>query len=420
MSSNYGNKERMIAAALARFPLVKKASKAVYQRVQYQLHRKDYSFHSSYPLHEVDHLGKETFFGYYDQSPLNESGNYLIFQASNVPTRMKPDPEKPVEVILSNWNTREVKSAFSSHAYNWQQGTKLQWLDNERFIFNDYDKNEDRYVSKIVDALEGKIVKTLSNPVYDCHKNFALGLNFDRLMLLRPDYGYFNRKNKVSRSTLNDRKDGIYYIDLEKDRQELIISLHELKNFKSRPGFERAYHKVNHILLCPDGKRFIFLHRWLQRGIKTDRLILFDLESKDLILLAEGMLSHFAWVDDELLIGYMAPEGSQAAYYTLDLSRQETLPVKVQMLDSLGDGHPNIFANQALMDTYPNKSRMKELFHYDTCNSRLHKIAEFYEGFRFGGETRCDLHPRWDQQGKWIFVDSVHSGLRKLYALRYD
>ncbi|MDZ7743317.1 MAG: hypothetical protein U5Q03_16665 [Bacteroidota bacterium] len=89
------------------------------------------------------------------------------------------------------------------------------------------------------------------------------------------------------------------------------------------------------------------------------------------------------------------------------------------MLDGLGDGHPNVFGRHAIIDTYPNKSRMKELFVYDMFSSHLHKVAEFVEEFRFGEETRCDLHPRWDQQGRWIFVDSVHTGKRKLYALQY-
>ncbi|MDZ7743318.1 MAG: hypothetical protein U5Q03_16670 [Bacteroidota bacterium] len=311
MSSRYGHKERLIATALSKFPLLKKAGKAAYQRLQYLLHKKNYQFQTQYSLQEVNYQNKETFFGYYDHSPLNEAGNYLIFQAAGISTRLKPDPETPVEVVLYDWKKGKVKKVFSSSAYNWQQGTKLQWLDRDRFIFNDYDQAGDRYVSRIVDTKKGQVTQTIAAAVYDCHKDFALGLNFDRLMLLRPDYGYFNRKSSISLSKLDDRKDGIFYIDLEKDNQELLISLQELKNFKSRPGFDKSLHKVNHIMISPGGSRCIFLHRWLHKGMKTDRLILFDLQLKDLILLAEGMVSHFAWMNNDQLFGYMAPKGKR-------------------------------------------------------------------------------------------------------------
>jgi len=34
--------------------------------------------------------------------------------------------------------------------------------------------------------------------------------------------------------------------------------------------------------------------------------------------------------------------------------------------------------------------------------------------------VRCDLHPRWSRDGRYITVDSIHSGNRGIYALNTE
>ena len=105
-------------------------------------------------------------------------------------------------------------------------------------------------------------------------------------------------------------------------------------------------------------------------------------------------------------------------YYSIDISDN-----KIHILDKLngyGDGHPHINEHLLITDTYPNKSRMKELLLYDFNSNELRSIGEFYEPFNYYGQTRCDLHPRISFDKKYFFIDSVHDGERHLYMIHND
>ncbi|MCF8234559.1 MAG: hypothetical protein K9G67_06385 [Bacteroidales bacterium] len=418
MSSQYSNTERLIASALSSFPGTKQRIKRLYQKLSYLFHKNNHSFHSEYELKEYSYKNHETFFGYYDRSPLNAIGKYLLFHATEHSTLKPPDPEKEIEIVLSDFESGEISSAFTTKAYNWQQGSRAMWLDNERFIFNDYDTNNDVYISKIGNAVAGKIVKPVGFPVYDCHRNKAVSLNFDRLHLLRPDYGYANRKEKINTGALDDNNDGIFLIDLESGEHQLIISLEHLKSIQRIPEFKKSLHKVNHLMYSPDGNAFMFLHRWINRGVRNDRLFVADASGKDIQLLAEGMVSHCAWDGSDRIIGYFSNE-KRSGWHRIDLKQERPVVSEIPSMRSFRDGHPNIHYNRMIFDSYPDKSRMKHLYLADLRKGSIKEIGSFFEGLKFYGQTRCDLHPRWDLNGEYMFVDSVHKGKRQLYSILY-
>ena len=44
----------------------------------------------------------ESFFGYYDKSPINKDGRYLIYQESSHPTQKKPLANRSIDIVKSN------------------------------------------------------------------------------------------------------------------------------------------------------------------------------------------------------------------------------------------------------------------------------------------------------------------------------
>ena len=63
-------------------------------------------------------------------------------------------------------------------------------------------------------------------------------------------------------------------------------------------------------------------------------------------------------------------------------------------------------------DTYPDRRRIQSL--YVMTGKRVKRIARVFSPFKYGGDTRCDLHPRWSKDGKQICFDASFGGKRSV------
>lgn len=421
MGSEYSTIERSIAVFLSKIPRVKHIIKYIYHRLNFFIYKQSYSFKSNFDLISFSYKNQESFFGYYDKSPINSLGKYIVFHSTSRYTGDKPSANDKISIVLMSFKDFKIIKEFSTVSYNWQQGSKLQWIDGNRFIFNDFDEDTFDYCSYIVNADTSTVEKKLSFPIYDSKNDFAYTLNFDRLALLRPDYGYRNKIDNgfdINLTSLAD--DGIYYCDLIQNTKKLIISLDSLSKFGFKEPLD-ALHKVNHIMISPNGNFFIFLHRYFINGRKFDRLILSNRDGSHLKILSDqDMVSHCYWFDNNSIISFMRDFELGDKYYLIDIHTGEYKPIGKDVIDLYGDGHPSNFGDFMIFDTYPNRSRMKELFLYNFKTNQVSKMGEFLESFQFYGETRCDLHPKWSLDGNWIFIDSVHSGKRQLYGININ
>ncbi len=417
--SNYSLLERKIAGILSKFPAVKLFIKKNYQRLNYLLHKKSYTYQCNYDIKELSYQGEESFFGYYDKSPINKSNRYVIFQSVSFSTKQLPEIEKGVSIILYDIELDKYEKIDTSYAYNWQQGTKLMWINENEFIYNNFDKEGKKYISKIYNVAT-KETKVIAYPIYDATDKFAISLNFERLNIGRGDYTYFNLNSQIN---WNDNKnDGLFYIDLSYNSSKLILSLEQIIKLNYKDSMQNAKHKFNHIMISPNQQKMMFMHRWfLPNGQRFDSLYVSNIDGTDIKLIADdGMVSHCCWRNDNEIIAYLRDKAIGDKFYLIDVNSRKKVEVGKSKLEKFGDGHPSCIGNKMIFDTYPDKSRMKELFLYDLKEDSLVKLGEFYESMKYYGETRCDLHPKYSQDGKMIFIDSVHTGKRKLHYLKLE
>lgn len=350
-----------------------------------------------------DFCGCETFYGYYDRSPLNSSRTKVLFYRSNVSTKLNPRLNGKIELVLWNYIKNEQIKCWDIYAYNWQQGSKVQWINDTSFIFNNYDLCSKSYFSVIVNTITFD-EERIEMPAYESCDRFFLSLNFNRLYQYRPDYGYRN----IPKKFLDDKTDGIFIYDFKVKQNKLLVSIEDLKNLNFTKSMVNANHKVNHIMLSPSQKSFMFMHRWIKDGLKTDRLYVYNLGTSELSCVADyGMISHCCWYNDDI-IGYMNGPSGKEGYYKISKNGFLKLSSSVQ---NLGDGHPSILGDKMVIDTYPDKKRMKHLYLFDLLDCDLIEIGQFKESMGYECQCRCDLHPRYIGENI-ISIDSTHIGKR--------
>lgn len=403
----YGKIERKFALLLEKIPFIKKIAKRAYTSLNYCIFRSKEKaiIKNNYQYEIVSPANDETFFGYYDRSPVNKEGKVVFF---HIPPKANPYKCDRIDIIYNN------KIISSTTSWNYQQGALMCWIDNKSIIHNIFDNGQ--YKSKIINVESCKF-DIVDFPVYSVHNDIALSLNFTRLAMYRKEYGYYNLP--YSSVNFSDNEDGVFLIDLRKNTKRLLISIATLKNHKPVDSMKNAKHKVNHLQFSPDGKHFIFHHRWYDKnGVKYSRLYYSDVVSGNLLLLSDGgMVSHCNFQNDKNIIGWMRISGIDGYY----LINTETL--KVTMIGKTilrEDGHPSFddTGNLLLTDTYPDRSGMQQLYIYDLKNNLVVFNASFFSPLKYRGETRCDLHPRWDPDFAGITFDSTHTGNRQLYRIK--
>ena len=127
---------------------------------------------------------------------------------------------------MNDLDSNTKKKVATTNTWNWQQGARLCWMpkSNDKIIFNDYLNG--KYISRIIN-IRTMAESKLNYPIYDidCNGKYAISLNFSRLGVKRPGYGYlfddFNSPKKI-------KNDGIYIIDIPKNKIESILTYEKI------------------------------------------------------------------------------------------------------------------------------------------------------------------------------------------------
>ncbi len=356
--------------------------------------------------------GYEYLFGYYDKCPWSDNGRYILaLRVKNASS--EADSTKPADIVKINVKTKEIEKLAITRSWNVQQGCMAQWMSDNEILYNDFRDGE--YCAVILN-LRTKIERRIGMPIYamSSNKKVALSLDFSRLHRLRPGYGYANIPDRTKNIKCPDET-CIWKIDIPSGKIKPLLKYSDFASFEPKRNMEDAEHKVNHLMISPNGKRFMVLHRWFQEGKKYTRLITCGMDGKNMYNLSDDdYVSHCCWKNDKEILSYLNKKDGGKGYYLLE---DKTQNYKRCWRQLAMDGHPTYSydGRYVVTDTYPDRKRIQSLYIMD--GEKITNIARVFSPFKYGLDTRCDLHPRWSKDGKQICFDASFDGKRSVCVI---
>lgn len=398
--------------------------------------------------------GASYFFGYYNKSPWDRTGRWLLAHRSPLHGGALTGEEVAEIGMFDTAGDGAFQPLTRTKAWNWQMGAQLQWLGGtgRHIIFNvRADSVRDPvfgapFHARVLDIGCGE-ARDLPLPVYVVATDGSAGycVNYARLAHTHPTIGYFDGAPVAVPSDCPDG-DGIFRMDIATGQFAPVVSFAELARLDPRESMRGAVHWASHLEVSPDGKRLLFLHRWTRRvedeTCFLHRLLTCNPDGSGLRLLecsdhplpqlddtfdpaavglfdyekSEYQISHPLWIDSEQLIVW-GPHDGVIGYHIYDDRSNEVTRIGDGLLNENGHMSYDPAGRLLLSDTYPDaETGLRDLFLWDERNGKR-LLARLRTDPALVKTDRCDLHPRWNHEGTQVCVDSVHDGWRGVYVL---
>lgn len=417
--------EELVYHAVYKHPTLKLFIRNIYQGIFDLLPRKGNFISCKSSLKEG------YFFGFHDVCPFSSDDSKVLANKLSFDLRM-PKKGDSIDVgyfKFKNGELGDFVKLSSSIAWNYHKGCRLQWVDDNRIIFNTSLNN--KLVSKIIDVntKEENIITTPIDTVYKSETEcVAATFSYGRLQLCMPGYHY-PYDDESFKSSKYPSETGLFLLDLNTGKKELLINLADLAKEFCNDDPEQYYHYVTHTEFSKDGRYLSFLYRRMIDGGDINRritkILVYDrLLEKVIELPTQVSGSHYVWNNKNQIIASCIIN-NKSCHVLYDITNVENYNlISPSILNQ--DGHQTFITDDKFItDTYPDKWRQCQLYIADVDSKSVKRILSINSPKKFLSKTvynytDCDLHPRVSHSGKYVCCDVVYTGKRSLFIMNIE
>ena len=325
----------------------------------------------------------------------------------------------------------------TTRCWNFQEAAMAHWLPYEKdtFVFNDL---RDGKFCAVVMNWRTKAERVYPFPVSAVSEDgtWAVSINYARLFLTRPDYGYCGDGQDPRKGVVFPEDDGLWRVDLRTGEAKLIVPTAAVKAQVPKVG-PSGMSYLCHTVISKDGKRIYFLSRSVEQsmeGVKKFKGVnwyttAFTCKSDGSEIrrcFPDGWgSSHFNWKpalterDGRTMI--VTCKWLDKVYTHVEFTvGEETYPRQVGGKAMDFDGHCIYTPDGQFVsgDGYWGKDFKRHWKIVRLADNKVKDVGDFFvpEPYR-DIYCRCDLHPRWRLDGRQIGFNSVHEGTRQVYVM---
>lgn len=366
------------------------------------------------------------FFGFHDKCPWDRADRRILAHSAPNTDRCRRQG-KPIEIgYFGNENMDDFRRVTSSRAWNWQQGTMLQWDPaGDGILFNEISSDGIPALAwhPIAEVRQDRhrILGFASAAISECG-SLSAAIDFVRFGRGLAGYGYSAAAPTSSADESLPSAGGQLFVQQRRPDglfdTAISVTYGQCLRLRYHSSMDGAYHFFSHPQFSPDSATLAFYHRWRSPGRRVETTLFFlSISTGQLTVAQTGtMVSHYCWLSaTEILAFYERTTGSDG-YGIIGTDGIERSSLSVSMLPR--DGHPNchLGTGRVVTDTYPNERRLQSILLIDAVRKQptVTELAKLYAPFRFQETFRADLHPRWNRRGDRVAVDCSFPGRRSL------
>ncbi|MDE6860123.1 MAG: hypothetical protein K2J65_06905 [Duncaniella sp.] len=414
--------ESIVYNCVRKNPAIKQFVRNIYQSAFDLLPKKREFFINNYEFRE------NYFYGFHDCCPWSPDESKILACHNYFDLRM-PLPEEKIDIGYFDFNDGKIGNFHKiseSTAWNYHKGCRLQWIDNERLIFNS--SNCNKLISVIININDHSSIQIpypIDTIYNDKSELIATSFSYERLERCMPGYGYPYTDEGFCDENIVDNT-GLFIINLTTGHRELVASLEKIATISNQPKNDDCIHFVTHSEFSLDGRYVSFLYRRIPRHgnfmKRWTQIIVFDRHTKDIsVLPTQDSGSHYVWNTKNQIIASCILNGN-SCHALIDVPSNKINIIAQESLNS--DGHQSFISDTSFVsDTYPDRRRMAHLYKTDITTDKTTLIASVFspKDFQtkdFHCHIACDLHPRVSPSGQYVSFDSPRTGKRGLYIMK--
>jgi len=245
-------------------------------------------------------------FSYYNTSPESPDGSKIAYTKILSMPKVERSEKVPAEIWVCNADLTDHKKVVEIHPLTVHNGARVQWLDNNSFVFQDDS-------IRVVDLDGNALIKAVSGRIG--HKTF-------------------NGKFLYSAENPETQLSSIYLFNVKtQETNQLADAMDFEKLVELYPSDELREVKdmwILHLQYSPDGKKIAFRIDIGPRDEKYNHLVTMNIDGSDIRYFGPKPM-HFAWYDGESMMGHDnqiddgMPNNKSGRRWDLDRKYIETL-----------------------------------------------------------------------------------------------